>query len=208
MRTFASALGAVLFCGCSSTTLYRGADPVDAGKWQVGAAIGAGVLNDTEQDTRLPTADIELHVRRGVAQDLDLGLKLYTVGVEANATWRVWAGNWSWALAPAVSGVRTPNTALLVDAVHVFSQTAAIATRALSPRWRLSLGPLVGGGLYWPETGGFALGAWLGGFVNAAVRVWQRWHIVPEIGLIRVFAGEVPVRGGVARVGVALVRDM
>lgn len=193
--------------GCASTQVYRGADPVDVGHWQAGGALGVGVLRDEEQKTRVPTGHIQFDGRRGMTEDLDLGLRLYTFGLQGNATWRFYEGGWSWALAPALDGVRTRENALTVDAIQVFFHTTAIATHALSPSWDLSLGPSLGWGVYWPETGGSAQGVWLGGFANMSGRFWERWHFVPELGLLRVFVGEVPVRGIGAYVGAALMRD-
>jgi hypothetical protein len=193
--------------GCASTQVYRGADPVDPGAWQAGGALGVGVLADREQETRIPSGHVQLDARRGMTENLDLGLRLYTLGLQGNATWRVVRGGWSWALAPAVEGARTRESALTVDAIHGFAHTTVIATRALSPSWALSLGPSVGFGLYWPETGGSAHGVWLGGFVNASGSFWQDWHFVPELGLFRVFSGEVPVKGVGAELGAALLHD-
>src|SRR5262245_22287657 len=78
---------AVFAAGCGPTGIYRTADPVPRGHWKVGAAVGTGFLRDTEQDTRFPTAHVELEGRRGMTDALDLGFKLFTIGVEANATW-------------------------------------------------------------------------------------------------------------------------
>lgn len=209
MRTELIALLAVAVCGCPSTSVYRTADPVDPGRWQVSGAAALGGLADTEQDTRLPTGQIELGARRGITEDLDLGAKLYTVGVEASATWRFYRGRtWSWAAIPSISGARTQRTGVTVDAIHLFANAGAVASRPLSRRWTLGLGGFAGGGVYWPETGGSARGGWLGGFAHADVMLDERWHLTPELGGYRVVAGQVPVRGGAIHVGAAFRRDL
>ena len=207
-RAGLGALLALLLCGCPSTTTYRTADPVAPGKWQVAAATGLGGMRDDEQDTRIPTGHLELGVRRGIVSDLDVGFELHTIGAEINATWRFARGEWSWALAPALAGVHTRESAVLTDAIHLFANGVVIASRRLSPRWHLALGPLAGWGLYWPETGGSAHGAWLGGFVNADLAIGKRWHLRPELGMYRVFAGEVPVRGSAINLGVGLALNL
>jgi len=195
--------------GCPSTTVYRTADPVEPGRWQLGAAVGVGALRDTEQETRIPTGHIELSARRGVAENLDLGLKLYTFGAELNGTFRVHrTKTWSFAVLPSFSGLRTNENAITVNAIHLFGQLGGVASRPLSERWNLGLGGFSGWGLYLPVTGGSAQGAWLGAFATADFKMSRRWHLTPELGFYRVVAGEVPIKGSAANVGVAFRLDL
>ena len=205
MRTRITPL--LLLAGCPATSVYRSADPVAPGRWRVGGAITGGVYRDSEQRSRVPVAALELDARRGVRPDLDLGARLSTAGLDLDATWRFAHGRWSWALAPDLGGLRTGDTALSPPAIDLFAQTALIGSRALSRRWTLSVGPSIGGGLYWPETGGHASGLWLGGFVNAGVRLGA-WTLAPELSILRVVAGDVPVHGSGALLGVGLARDL
>ena len=57
-----------------------------------------------------------------------------------------------------------------------------------------------------PWAGGHAEGLLLGGFANAAWRFGGCWQVVPELSLHVTAAGEVPVRGTVAQLGVAIGR--
>ena len=199
-------LGAL--AGCPSTSVYRTADPVKQGAWQVGVSADLGAFSDVEQQTRSPAGSVELTVRRGLTDNVDLGVKLYTFGLEANATWRVRKRRWSWALAPYVAGLRTANTLGSTRALHLFTGSAVIASRPLSTRWTFATGPFVGYGLYQPETGGVAHGVWLGGFAHFDRAVGKRSHITPELGLYRVVVGEVPVRGAAVRLGAAWRIDL
>jgi hypothetical protein len=193
---------------CGPTGLYRTADPVPRGRWQLGAALGTGFLRDTEQQTRFPTGHVELEGRRGMAASLDLGLKLYTVGAEANATWRLLHQRWSLALAPAFGGARTRENGVITDATHLHGGSAFIASRPVSRRWTFAAGPLAGWGLYWPAGGGSAQGVWAGGFALFDFRTSGGFHLIPELSLFDVVWGEVPVRGFGARIGLGLRWDL
>ena len=208
MRT-AAAIALLLLAGCPSVTVYRTADPVAPGRWQLHGAMGAGALRDGQQETRIPTGHLELGARRGLTTDLDVGGKLYTYGAEASATWRfARTGAWSLAAAPALGGTRTIETGITTDAIHLHAAAALIASRPLSRCWTLALGPTAGWGLYWPETGGHAQGLWLGGFALADRRLGRRWHLSPELGLFRVVAGQVPVDGGWLHLGLGVRVDL
>lgn len=197
-------LGLLILSGCPSTSVYRSADPVAPGRWSFGAATGVASMRDTERDTQFPSGHLELSARRGLAQDLDAGVKLYVAGLEANATWRLHRGRWSWAVAPYLSGLRTKNTAVTVDAIHVFAGSAVVGSRRLSSGWKLSLGPSLGYGLYWPVTGGFAQGGSLGGFINGQWSISDAWALVPEMSAYKVVVGDVPLHGHAMQIGLGV----
>lgn len=202
------ALVALVLAGCPSTSVYRTADPIAEGDWQVGGATGVGVMSDREQETRFPTGHFEASVRRGMSENLDLGAKLYVAGVEANATWRVYKATWSVALAPSLAGLNAQESGALPESIHLFAGLTAIASRPISKRWNLALGPTTGWGLYLPSTGGSAQGVWLGGFVHAQVKLGEHWLLGPELTSYQVVAGQVPVRGGAFQLGLGVFRAL
>jgi len=205
MRTRAVSLLAALALGCPSTSMYRSAEPVPAGRWQASLVAAGGALADRETGARSPTGYGALGLQRGVTDDLDVGVRLYTVGVSALATVRfVHRGAWSVAVAPELSFVRTPRTSTTTDAVHLFAAATVPVTYRLSRTWALSAGPSLGAGVYLPEAGGSAGGAWLGAFVNAEARLGERWWLVPEVSGYNVVAGDVPLRGGLFTAGIGL----
>ncbi|RMH38226.1 MAG: hypothetical protein D6689_19865 [Deltaproteobacteria bacterium] len=165
-------------------------------------------MRDFEQDSRLPIGHVELSARRGVAPDVDVGAKLFVAGAQVEATWRVVRGRWSWAVAPSLAAARTANTPATVDAIHAFAGVAGIASRPLSRRWSVSVGPLAGWGLFWPRTGGHAQGLWLGAFAGAEARLGARWRVAPELSVYRVVAGEVPIAGAAVQLGAAVRYDL
>src|SRR5262245_53576112 len=93
--------------GCGSVTTYQSADTLPPGTWSVGLALGAGGFNDTEQQTKIPTGSIEIAARRGLTENTDVGLKLYTAGIEASFRYRISQDCWSWALLSSLGGMIT-----------------------------------------------------------------------------------------------------
>jgi hypothetical protein len=175
--------------------VYRTADPVPPKQWRLGAASGIGVFRDTERETSVPSVPLVLSARRGIGQDLDVGARIYTSGMQLSATWRVHHATWSLALAPSIGGARLLESAVTVDSINLFAGLQGIASRAISKRWTIAMGPTSGWGLYYPETGGHAQGVWLGAFVLAEAKLGSRWRIGPELGGYGVVSGQVPVQG-------------
>jgi hypothetical protein len=198
----------LLAAACGPTGIYRTADPVPRGRWKLGAALGTGSLRDTEQQTRIPTAHVEVEARRGMTDALDLGLKLYTIGAEANATWRFHHARWSLALAPSLGGAHTRESGVVTDALHAHVGAALVASRPVSARWTFATGPLLGWGLYLPAGGGSAHGVWGGGFALFDFHWTARFHLVPELMLFDVPVGQVPVHGFGVRFGVGARWDL
>lgn len=201
----AAVVGATLLAGCPSTTVYRTAEPVPAGDFRGAVSLGAGVLRDRAQDMRAPTGHVEVEVRRGLSANADIGLKLFTFGVDASATLRFLRRDaWSLALAPQLTFVRTPQTSLTTDAIHLFGGSTFVATRRFSPSTALSFGPAVGLGAYFPAAGGHVAGLFLGTFVNLELALGARSWLVPELSGFQVVSGEVPVRGAGVQLGASL----
>ncbi len=204
------AVGAVLalagiLAGCPSTTLYRTADPVPRGRWQLAFGASGGALADDVQEARSPTGQGEVGLRRGVSGNADVGVKLFTLGLGVDATLRfVHRGRWSLAFAPEVSAMHTPTSTLTTAASHLFARGSVLATYRTSPQWAFTLAPSVGAGLYLPRSAGYRAGLWLGATVNAEVRVGAGVWLVPEVGGYRVLTGEVPLRGAGFSVGLGL----
>jgi len=191
---------------CGTVTSYQTAEPVL--HWRVSAALTGGVYRDTPQDSRTPLAQGELEVRRGVARDVDVGVKVYTVGGELNARWRIVDARWSWAVLGGFGGVRNDDRSLAADGLLLHGRIGAVATRRTSPRWAFSIGPSLTVSRYWFDGGGDARGALLGVIGNAEYRFRTRWRVVPELGMHATLVGEVPVDGAVLHLGVAIARDL
>jgi hypothetical protein len=197
-----------LLSACPSTGVYRTADPVSPNEWRIGGAVGVGVLKDTERETNIPTAPFVLSARRGLREDLDLGLRLYGSGAQLSATWRVYHANWSLAVAPSIGGVRLPDSVATVDSINLFAGLQGIASTPLSKRWTIAMGPTTGWGLFYPETGGHAQGTWLGAFALLEATVGSKWRMGPELGGFAMVTGQVPVSGSVFQFTGNVKRDL
>lgn len=205
---------AVLVCcatavmGCPAVATRQTAETVPSGDWQVGAGLDGVVFRDVEQDTRIPSVMVDLGVRHGVAKDVDVGARLYSFGFEAGGKWVVVRGSWRVALAPSVDLVRTKETDVTTDALHVFGHMPLILGHDLSSRVSVNLGPRMTYGYYFPSTGGDAHGWFVGGFGNVAWKMSERWSLLPEVGVHRSVAGEVPIRGWVMNLGTGVLWDL
>jgi hypothetical protein len=192
---------------CGSVTTYQSADVLPRGKWQAMLAVGAGGFNDTEQEAKTPTGTVELAVRRGLGADTDVGLKLYTAGIEASVRHRLSQGRWSWALLGSLGGVKTEADSPIGDAGLTQLRLGAVATKRRSSSWAWNMGPMTTFSLLRPAGGGTAGGALFGGFVGFDWKFGEKWHLMPELSLHFTVAGDVPVHGSVGMLGTALMRD-
>lgn len=184
------------------------ADTVPPGKWQLGAGADAALFRDVEQETRIPSLQVDVGARHGVSENVDVGARLYTFGAQAGAKWRVVHGNWRVALAPAADVARTRETQVTTDALHVFGHLPVIMGHDLSPKLGINLGPRATYGYYLPATGGSSHGLYFGAFCNLSMRLNERWTLLPELGVHRSVAGDVPVRGWMLHVGSGIAVDL
>jgi len=200
-------LAIVLLGACGSVTTYQSADVLPRGKWNGMVALGAGGFTDNPQQAKTPTATLELAARRGIGADTDVGLKLYTLGLEASVRHRLSEGVWSWALLGSLGGVKTNATSPTGEAGLTQLRLGAVATKRRSPCWAWNMGPMTTFSLLRPAGGGTAGGALFGGFVGFDWRFGTNWHLIPELSLHFTVAGDVPVHGTVGMIGTGLTRD-
>jgi hypothetical protein len=200
----------LVLAACPSLSTLGGPDPVPCGRWQLGGALEGVGGNDARHDWKSAGPQLELTARRGLRPDLDLGFKLYVLGVEGGVKWRFRHGAWPMAIAPSLGAIRTRDFGLTTDATFLFLHVAGLVGHELSPRWKLAFGPKLLYDAFIPATNGFGQGFAVGAFVNADWRFGAhgRWHLVPELNLYRVVAGTEPVDGGMFQGGVALLCDL
>lgn len=201
-------LGLLLaLAGCGTVSHYRTAEPLGAGTWRASAAAGGGGYVDSRDEVRTAGGHVELALRRGVTDRLDVGAVVYLRGVALDAQLALGApAGWRLAVAGGVGGLvdRAPN--IVGDGVYGQARLSGLATRRTSPRWAFTVGPQLSAQRYWADGGGHASGLMLGAFANAAWQVRGRWALVPELSAHATLVGEVPVHGATAQLGVAIAR--
>lgn len=202
-----AALSALALEGCASMSTRLTADPLAPGDWQAGVAVDGVLFRDIEQQGTVPGGRVELTARRGVTEDLDVGVKLYESGIDASARVRLSKGSWSLAVAPAAGLGATAETAVFPRGQLLHAHLPFIASTRLSDRTAIALGPKALYSYLRLATGGDFHGASLGAFFFFDWRFSDRWHLTPEVNLYRSIAGEVPVKGWSAQVGPGLAVD-
>src|SRR4051812_23818653 len=156
MAMFIRSAAIVVLAGCGSVTTYQSADVLPRGTWNAAIAASAGSFNDTDQKAKTPTASFEIAARRGIGADTDVGLKLYTAGIEANVRHRISEGRWSWALLGSLGGVVTDEKSPVGAAGLTQLRLGAVATKHRSAHWGWNIGPVTTFSLLRPAGGGTA----------------------------------------------------
>jgi hypothetical protein len=204
------ALGfAFVSSACFSTTSYHTAETLDKGVGEVGFGWGATQLESvsaTEANGEVVEADLsgvpslpniipDILIRYGVADDVEVGVKLFTVGVAADVKWRfVHTDNLSLAIAPTFQHARPflvleENTGALPLMASVrLNKTFSVygAAKVFISQWSLPVSGDAGDEadevLSDLQTGGF--GGTLGVTIDFK-RVWVR----PEFNIVQYTLG-------------------
>lgn len=206
MRILSTCILLLFVSACPAPAVYQSAKPLAPGDWQVGGGIGVVALQDVPQDSSLRGGNVEAFVRRGIKSEIDIGLRLYTVGAEASVKWRFFAGKWDLALMPAVAVARTQETQVTTNAIHSFTSLPLLATTSLSDRWSITIGPRLQTGLYKSDASSTSFGFSAGGLVMLAVKLGPI-RLMPELDLSRTIAGDVPIDGWMSHLGVGIAWD-
>ena len=130
----------ILLLGCTTLHTVDGAKTLDVKQVQIGAAGSIqGRQNAASVATGIPVAQGELALRVGVAENVDVGTRLYIGGLYADMRYRfAQPGRWHLAVAPGVGGLMLPIPAFPAGTLDVRSPLRA--TRDLSEHWDLNLG--------------------------------------------------------------------
>lgn len=192
----ALAIGAL---GCPSVTTLHSADPVAPRHWELALAVDGTILRDVPQDTRAPAAGALVAARYGLTENLDVGVRIYTLGADLSARWRLWRGAWRGAILPSIGAARTTESSTTTNAVYPFVQLPLVVTTDVSRALQWSFGPRMVLGWYVPDTGGTSRGLMLGAFTNLGIALSPRWSLVPEVSVHRTVVGDVPIDGVMAQ---------
>lgn len=107
LSLFAAAL--LLSTACSTLATLHGAQPLPKGRSEITVAASAQTGSNALSYAGFPIPQLELAGRFGLADDLDLGLRVWMIGAGFDFRYRVWHdGNKHLAIAPAFGGFYLP----------------------------------------------------------------------------------------------------
>jgi len=184
------------FAGCASTLPSTSARTLAPGRYEFSGALGTSAAGIEGGARAAPLPVVELGVRRGITDDVDLGVKLFEAGAQLDAKLQLRRRErgWSLSLAPGVG--------------YLFAMTP-VATTQLA----LYAGYVTSGGhelLLAPNVmalfGEYDRAPWdiaLGTSIGFALRASAKWKIMPQVSASRTMRD--PVWGGGG--GVAVVRS-
>jgi len=127
---------ALLLAACSTLSTLDGAKTLAPGQASVSAGLSLQAGNNPVAQTGLPIPQLETLVRVGIAPDVDVGFRLYLLGVGSDIRYRVWhADDWHLATGLGVSTLPLPGAGFVEAKVPLTLQ------RDLSRRFSVSGGP-------------------------------------------------------------------
>jgi hypothetical protein len=212
-RLFLASLGLCAVSGCPSLSTMQTPSTVPKGNVRLG--FSAEQVKFTDGDVAITLPQIEMTVRYGLTDDLDVGGKLYLVGAEAGIKYQFLRGPLDLAIAPAASyfGVSSNGTTstgepatggISVIGLHVpllmgFNVNDRL-TIGFGPKflYLITTASAQSGSATASDSSGTAL---IGGFFNLPIRVGKAAWIAPEINVYKAMSGTIPGllwQGGVA----------
>lgn len=207
LRTTAALALAFASVACAPLAARLTTEPAPVGRFQGSFGVDGLYFRDLEMDTRAPSLMLDAGARYGLTEDLDVGLRLYTLGAEVGAKWRFVRAPVPMALSPAVSIAGTRDTGATTRALFLFAELPLVVGFELSPDAVLNVGPKLLYAMSRPVGGGTGHGLLAGGFVSVDLRPSGGWHLIPAASLYGTAAGEVPTKGLAGSLGVGVARD-
>jgi hypothetical protein len=177
---------AAVCAGCPSFSTLQTPRTVPEGELRFGAlAGGAGALSDdTGPGPR--SAQFELSARYGLSERVDVGVKLYALGIEASLKWWMVRGPLDLAIAPAVSYASFDDR-MGTQFNAFYAHLPLLMGWNLSDRVTLSFGPKLMFG-YQFRRGDVVRddlllidGLLVGAYVSVPIRIGRAFWIAPEI---------------------------
>ena len=180
-------LAVALACtGCPSFSTLQTPRTVPEGEIRfAGLAGGAGALSD-ERGPGPRAAQFELSARYGLSERVDVGVKLYALGIEAGVKWLILRGPLDIAIAPAVSYASFDDQ-MGTSFNAFYAHLPLLFGWNISDRVTLSFGPklLVG---YQFRSGDVVRsdlllieGLLVGMYVSVPIRIGRAFWIAPEL---------------------------
>jgi hypothetical protein len=177
---------AAVCAGCPSFSTLQTPRTVPEGELRFGAlAGGAGALSD-EAGPGPRSAQFELSARYGLTERVDVGVKLYALGIEASLKWWMVRGPLDLAIAPAVSYASFDDR-MGTQFNAFYAHLPLLLGWNISDRVTLSFGPKLMFG-YQFRRGDVVRddlllidGLLMGAYVSVPIRIGRAFWIAPEI---------------------------
>ena len=117
------------FLACTTLSTIHGAKTIEPKTWEVGVGSSVQQNNAFSAALGIPVPQLELSLRYGLKEHVDIGTRIYAGGVLTDIRYQFWQqGEWVFAIAPGIGGLAVPIGGILDLRIPVRAQ------RALSPK--------------------------------------------------------------------------
>ncbi len=196
-------LAFLVMTGCPSLSTMQ--TPATVPKGEVRLGMGLESVGFSEKDSTGTTSTItvpqfEFNARYGVTDNIDIGAKLYLLGLEVGGKYQFAKGDFEAAIAPAVSyisvtqsdsGSNGSNDTFRVAYLHL----RLLLGYKLTDSFELAFGPkalyVIANGTASDstnQTSATSSGFMVGGFASLQLRLGKAFWIAPEINVYKPFA--------------------
>jgi hypothetical protein len=192
--------------GCGSFTQYQTAEALGNAKWRASAGATVGVYKDKAQQSSTPGAVVSAAVSRGIGARLDVGLQVYSYGLEATTKVQV-AGSidtWSQAVALAIGGGTILQAAGQSRGLESHLRSAYLVSKRLRPSVAITGFASASQYFFLPQSGGSETGLWLGPGVNALWAFTESMEVMSELSVHAALRGSYPVDRSILQLGLSI----
>src|SRR5882724_2575175 len=194
-------LAFLVMTGCPSLSTMQTPATVPKGEVRLGVGLESVGFSEKETNGDVKTVALpqfEFNARYGLTDNIDVGAKLYLLGLEVGAKYQFAKGDFEAAIAPAVSyiSVTVSNSSGNDDTLRVaYLHLPLLLGYKLTDSFELAFGPKL---LYVIATGtssdstsqssATSSGFMAGGFASIQLRLGKAFWIAPEINVYKPFA--------------------
>jgi hypothetical protein len=120
---------------CTTLSTVNGAKTIEPKTWKTG--LGASLQNNNPLSTAIgiPVPQIEILVRYGLRENLDMGTRIYIGGLLFDLRYQFWQqGDWIFAIDPSIGGLYSPIGGVADIRMPI------IAQKDLNEKWSFATG--------------------------------------------------------------------
>jgi hypothetical protein len=202
-RLVVGILGLLFLAACPSLSTLQTPSTVPKGDIRFGIGAEAIGISSGSESVTLP--QIEFNARYGLTDNLDIGAKLYLVGVEGGIKYQFLRGPLDIAVAPAASwisfsassdtGSGTDKSSFSIVYLHaplLFGYNASdTVTIGFGPKFLYAIASGSASDSGGAKASATNTGAMVGGFINLPLRIGNAFWIAPEINVYKPIGSDV-----------------